>query len=64
MAQTFGMTAENTWPKKITAVGTSSNGGRSSPDKVFDATWDTKKNKVHLDDPNEATPIESSTPIV
>jgi hypothetical protein len=28
MAQTFGMTAKYTEPKKITEVGTSSNGGR------------------------------------
>jgi hypothetical protein len=43
MAQTFGMTAKYTGPKKIAEAGTSSNGGRSSPDKVFDATPCTKK---------------------
>jgi hypothetical protein len=63
MAQTFGMTAAYKEPKESTHNNPPSSIGRSPPDKVFDATPDAKKILVQSDDPKEATPVESGTPI-
>jgi hypothetical protein len=62
MTQTFDMTAKYGEPKEGPERKAPSSTNRPMQDKVIDNELDTKKIRVHIEDPNNSTPNESGTP--